>query len=101
MRLTDSRILHIVWGLNQPIAPPGGYRLQYEYRQFAGHPASIRNEIKLHSLQQSCQLGPIPPETQWKFILFAIYNEASLDPGLEFFFKDDENMTSNSFTIKA
>ena len=91
MGLSHSRMLHISWDLRQPITPLGGYRLVYEYRPLAGGTAFLNNVIKVHFLQQSCQVGPIPSQTLCNFILFAIFNEASLDPGLKFYFKAENN----------
>ena len=86
MDLTDSRMLNVSWKLKQPISPPSGYQLKYECRQFAGGPAYLKDVIRLHSLQKSCLLGPLLDQSQCNFNLLAIYNEASLDPGLKFVF---------------
>ena len=87
MELTHSRRLDVSWELSQPITPPGGYQLKYECRQLDGGTDYLNNVIKLHSVQQSYRLGPLPFPTLCNFTLFAIYNKASLDPGLKFYFQ--------------
>ena len=91
MRLTHTRMLDVYWVLSQPIPPPGGYRLEYKCRQLGGGRAYLNNVMKLHFLQKLCQLGPIRSQTLCDFTLFAIYNKASLDPGLKFAFRDENN----------
>ena len=92
MELTNSRMLDVSWELSQPITPPGGYRLEYECRQLDDRRSYLKNVMNLHSLQKSCGLGPIRSSTLCDFTLFAIYNEASLDPGLKFGFKDESSV---------
>ena len=89
MRLTFSRMLDVSWDLSQPITPPGGYRLEYKCRQLDSSKVYLNNVMKIHSLHKSCLLGPIRTQTLCSLTLFAIYNEASLDPGLKFAFKDE------------
>ena len=84
MRFTDSRMLDVSWKLSAQFTPPGGYRLEYECQRLDRGTVYLHKMIKLDSLQQSCQVGPIRSNTVYHFNLFAIYNEASLDPGLEF-----------------
>ena len=91
MELTHSRILDVSWDLSEPITPPGGYRLEYECQQLDGGTAYLNNVVKLHFIQKSCSLTPILSHSLCNFTLFAIYNEASLDPGLKFAFKDENN----------
>ena len=91
VELIHSRMLDVSWELSEHIAPPGGFRLEYKCQPLDGGTVYLYNVVKLHSLQNSCQLGPIRSPTLCVFTLFAIYNEASLDAGVEFAFKDENN----------
>ena len=91
MELTNSRMLDVLWDLSQPITPPGGYQLEYKCQQLDGGTVYLNDVVKLHSIEKSYSLGPILSHTLCNFTLFAIYNEASLDPGLEFAFEDENH----------
>ena len=87
-KMTSSLVATLHWQLLRNIHP-SSYRLVYECKMLSDDSVYARKVIILNFNHTSCPVGTFRLKSKCTFDFLAIYNYASLDPGIRFTLNPD------------
>ena len=87
-KITSSLVATLHWQLLRNIHP-SSYRLAYECKMLSDDSVYARKAVILNFNHTSCPVGTFQLKSKCTFVFLAIYNPASLDPGIRFTLNPD------------